>query len=89
MTRTVNVKLTGLARGGELLAVVTLSTIRPRCIEYSLAKVSIDVDGDAVTYEAVAMTDTSALTNMAQWLIAKFGATAASINREPGVRAAA
>ena len=91
MTRTVTVTLTGLARGGELQATVTLSTIRPRCIEYSLARVTVDLDGCEVSCMAQGITDTSALKSVAQWLIKTFGAKAASFSgaAEPPIRAAA
>jgi hypothetical protein len=83
VTRTANVVLTGLARGTELRATITLSTVRPRCIDYSAAEVVVQVNGQEVRHQCIAMTDTSALTSMAHWLIEKFGAKAASINREP------
>jgi hypothetical protein len=91
MTRTVNITLTGLARGGELLAVVTLATIKPRCIEYSLASVTVDVDGCQVSCQSQGITETSALQSIAQWLIKTFGAKAAAVSRnQPSdVRAAA
>lgn len=91
MTRTVTVILTGLARGGELQTVVALSTVRPRCIEYSLARVSVEVDGCHVTCEAQGITDESALTSVARWLLQTFGAKAACIGHVAGVslRAAA
>jgi hypothetical protein len=90
MTRTVTVTLTGLARGGELRATVALSTIRPRCIDYSLARVTVDVDGCEISCMAQGITDTSALTSVAQWLIKTFGAKAASFGRgAETIRAAA
>lgn len=91
MTRKAKVVLTGLVRGTEVHANVTLSTVRPRCIDYCAADVTIEVDGREVTHQVLAMTDTSALTSMAQWLIEKFGAKVASVSREPApdVRASA
>ena len=90
MTRRANVVLTGLARSTQVHATVTLSTVRPRCIDYSAADVTINIGGREVTHQVLAMTDTSALTGMAQWLIERFGAKAASINLEqaPSPRAA-
>jgi hypothetical protein len=67
----------------ELRASITLSTVRPRCIDYSAADVVVQVKGEEVRHQCIAITDTSALTSMAQWLIEKFGAKAARINREP------
>jgi hypothetical protein len=83
MTRKVSIVLTGLARGGELRAAVTLTTVRPRCIDYSVATVTVDVDGHEVEHESMGITDTSALTSTAEWLIEKFGAKAAIVNRDP------
>jgi hypothetical protein len=82
MTRRIHVKLVGLARGGELLAVVTLSTIKPRCIEYWVAKVTVDVDGSEISCQVTGLTDTSALTSIAHWLMDTFGAKAAGVSRE-------
>jgi hypothetical protein len=79
MTRTVNVTLTGLARGGELVTVVSLSEIRPRCIEYALACVTVEIDGCQVSCQAQGVTETTALASIARWLVRTFGAKSASI----------
>jgi hypothetical protein len=81
MTRTVHVKLVGLARGGELLAVVTLFTIKPRCLEYWVAKVTVDVDGREISCQTTGLTDTWVLTSVAQWLVQTFGAQSVSVSR--------
>lgn len=44
---------------------------------------SVIVDGTEARHQCLGITDTSALTGIAQWLVEKFGAKAASINREP------
>lgn len=82
MTRKVSIALTRLSRHGRWDALVTVATIRRRCIDCSAATVSVNVNGSEVTHQCIGITDTSALTSMAQWLLEKFGAKAASINRE-------
>lgn len=82
MTRTVDVKLTGLARGGELVTVVSLSTIRPRCIEYSLASVTVDIDGCQVSCQAQGITETTALASIARWLVKTLGAKSVCVGHQ-------
>lgn len=81
MTRSVHVKLVGLARGGELLAVVTLFTIKPRCLEYWVAKVTVEVDGREISCQTTGLTDMAALSSVAQWLVQTFGAEPGRMRR--------
>lgn len=84
-TKRFSVTLVGLERGDELQAVISLRTVHPRCIDYSLATVTVAIDGCRVTCEAEGITDDSALTSVAQWMIRTFGAKAASISAIPSV----
>jgi hypothetical protein len=89
MPRKISVKLGGLPRGGELIAEVILSTIRPRCIDYSVAKVTLHVDGREISCQTTGLTDASALEHVVQWLVGTFGASTVSMAEVRALRIAA
>jgi len=68
VARVVPIVLSGLARGGELRATLTLTTVHPRCIDYDAATVIVDVDGEEILYQAIGITERSALANVATWV---------------------
>ena len=73
VTRVVPIVLSGLARGGDLRATITLTTAHPRCIDYDAVTAVVEVDGQEIMYQAIGITERSALADVATWLVNKFG----------------
>lgn len=90
MARTLHITLTGVPGGAELDAVVTLTRIKPMCLDYTSATALVFVDGEQRAFETVCLTDETALKQVARWFVDKFGATSATKRAEfwPSVSAA-